>query len=183
VIERLGSNEKVPLDVRFIASTKEDLGALVAEGQFRDDLYYRLAVVSLALPPLADRAEDVPRLFQHLVNQAALRHRREPPKITPEILTDLAARDWPGNVRELRNAADRFVLGLGLGDAAREEGRAGLAHRIERFEKSAIAAELAIHGGNLKATYESLGLSRKTLYEKMQRHCLRRENFGGESGD
>jgi len=183
VIERLGSNEKVPLDVRFIASTKEDLGALVAQGRFRDDLYYRLAVVSLALPPLANRAEDVPRLFQHLVNQATLRHRREPPQVTPEILADLAARDWPGNVRELRNAADRFVLGLGIGEETPAERAPGLAERVERFEKSAIAAELAIRGGNLKATYESLGLSRKTLYEKMQKHRLRREDFGDESDD
>ncbi|HSF93544.1 MAG TPA: sigma-54 dependent transcriptional regulator [Thermohalobaculum sp.] len=183
VIERLGSNEKIPLDVRFLASTKEDLGALVAEGRFRDDLYYRLAVVSLHMPPLAERVEDVPRLFQHLVNEAALRYRREAPAVTAEILTGLAGRAWPGNVRELRNAADRFVLGLGIGDSAPDGDPQGLAERVDRFEKSAIAAELAVHGGNLKATYESLGLSRKTLYEKMQRHRLRREDFGGADGD
>jgi two-component system C4-dicarboxylate transport response regulator DctD len=183
VIERLGSNEPVPLDLRFLASTKEDLGTLVAEGRFRDDLYYRLAVVSLHLPSLAERTEDVPRLFQHLVNEAALRYRREPPQVTPEILAGLAVRDWAGNVRELRNAADRFVLGLGVDDAAPEATATVLAERIDRFEKSAIAAELAIHGGNLKATYESLGMSRKTLYEKMQKHQLRREDFGSGADD
>jgi two-component system C4-dicarboxylate transport response regulator DctD len=182
-IERLGSNERVPLNLRFLASTKEDLGALVAEGRFRDDLYYRLAVVSLHLPPLADRAEDVPRLFLHLANEAALRYRREPPQVTPEILAVLAARDWAGNVRELRNAADRFVLGLGVDDATPETPPQGLVERIDRFEKSAIAAELAIHGGNLKASYESLGMSRKTLYEKMQKHQLRREDFGSGADD
>ena len=182
-IERLGSNERVSLNLRFLASTKEDLGALVAEGRFRDDLYYRLAVVSLHLPPLADRTEDVPRLFQHLVNEAALRYRREPPQVTAEILAGLAARGWAGNVRELRNTADRFVLGLGVDDATTEAPPQGLVERIDRFEKSAIAAELAIQGGNLKATYESLGMSRKTLYEKMQKHQLRREDFGGSTDD
>jgi two-component system C4-dicarboxylate transport response regulator DctD len=182
-IERLGSNERVPLNLRFLASTKEDLGVLVAEGRFRDDLYYRLAVVSLHLPPLAARAEDVPRLFQHLVDEAALRYRRDAPQVTREILARLAARDWAGNVRELRNAADRFVLSLGVDDRAPEERTPGLAERIDRFEKTAIATELAIHGGNLKATYESLGLSRKTLYEKMQKHRLRREDFGGADSD
>jgi two-component system C4-dicarboxylate transport response regulator DctD len=182
VIERLGSNEKVPLNLRFLASTKEDLGALVAAGRFRDDLYYRLAVVSLTLPSLAHCTEDVPRLFQHLVNEAALRYRREAPQVTPDILTAIAARNWAGNVRELRNAADRFVLGLGIDYAAPKDIAAGLAERVERFEKGAIAAALAIHGGNLKATYESLGMSRKSLYEKMQKHHLRREDFAGNSG-
>jgi two-component system C4-dicarboxylate transport response regulator DctD len=181
VIERLGSNEKIPLDVRFLAATKEDLGALVGAGRFRDDLYYRLAVVSLRLPALAERAEDVPRLFQHLVNEAALRYRREAPQVTADILTGLVDRQWAGNVRELRNAADRFVLGLGVGETAAGGGSEALPDRVDRFEKSAIAAELAIHGGNLRATYESLGLSRKTLYEKMQKHRLRREDFGADS--
>jgi two-component system C4-dicarboxylate transport response regulator DctD len=183
VIERLGSNEMVPLDVRFLASTKEDLGALVAAGRFRDDLYYRLAVVSLSLPPLAELTEDVPRLFQHLVNEAAMRYRREAPRVTPEVLTALSGRDWAGNVRELRNAADRFVLGLGIGSATIGDPDAGLSARIDRFEKGAIAAELMIHGGNLKATYESLGLARKTLYEKMRKYHLRREDFSGGADD
>ncbi|MHA1528182.1 MAG: sigma-54-dependent transcriptional regulator [Alphaproteobacteria bacterium] len=183
VIERLGSNEIVPLDVRFLTSTKEDLGALVATGRFRDDLYYRLAVVSLSLPPLTELTEDVPRLFQHLVNEAAMRYRREAPRVTPEVLTALSGRDWAGNVRELRNAADRFVLGLGIGSATIEDLDPGLSARIDRFEKGAIAAELMIHGGNLKATYESLGLARKTLYEKMRKHHLRREDFSGGADD
>jgi two-component system C4-dicarboxylate transport response regulator DctD len=182
VIERLGSNEMVPLNVRFLASTKEDLRALVNAGRFRDDLYYRLAVVSLNLPPLTERAEDVPRLFQHLVTEAALRYRREAPQVMPETLTSLSGRDWAGNVRELRNAADRFVLGLGMDNAVPRDMAPGLPGRIDHFEKGVIAAELAIHGGHLKATYESLGLSRKTLYEKMQKHGLRREDFTADFG-
>ena len=177
VIERLGSNEAIPLDVRFLASSKEDLAAEVAEGRFRDDLYYRLNVVSLTLPPLRRRLADVPLLFQHLVNEAAHRYRRPAPGVPAEDLANLAARPWPGNVRELRNAADRFVLGLKAEEERPPPPAQGLAEQVEAFEKQAIVAALALHGGNLKATYEGLGLSRKTLYEKMVKHGLRREDF------
>ncbi len=177
VIERLGSNEAVPLDVRFLASTKEDLQHEVTAGRFRDDLYYRLNVVSLTLPPLRDRMSDAPLLFQHLVNEGAHRYRREAPAVSAKDLAAVAARAWPGNVRELRNAADRFVLGLPIDETAAEAGPETLAEQVEAFEKHAIAAALALNGGNLKATYEGLGLSRKTLYEKMVRHGLRREDF------
>jgi len=177
VIERLGSNEPIALDVRFLASTKEDLAAEVAEGRFRDDLYYRLNVVSITMPPLRERIADAPLLFQHLANEAALRYRREAPAATAENLAAIAARAWPGNVRELRNAADRFVLGLAFEDERQEPSAASLSEQVEAFEKQAIVAALALHGGNLKATYEGLGLSRKTLYEKMVKHGLRREDF------
>ena len=178
-IERIGSNERIDLNVRFVASSNDDLPARAEAGDFRPDLFYRLAVVTLQVPPLRERAEDAPRLFNHLVAQAALRHRRDPPEVTADVLRAVAARDWPGNVRELRNAADRFVLGLGLEEGAEEERGVGtLADRVEAFERAAIAAALSANGGELKATYESLGLSRKTLYDKMQRHGLRREDFG-----
>jgi len=178
-IERVGSNEMVPLDVRFVAASKADLAAKVAQGAFRADLYYRLAVVTLDMPSLVNRVEDIPRLFQHLVNQAALRHRRTAPVISGELFNMLAARDWPGNVRELRNAADRFVLGLDVLSSAGPTRAETLPDRVERFERAAIAAELAGQGGNVKATYEALGISRKTLYDKMQRHGLDRDQFVG----
>lgn len=177
VIERLGSNERIALDVRFLASSKENLAAAVREGRFRDDLYYRLNVVTVTLPPMSQRMDDAPRLFQHLVTQAALRYRREAPELTAEILAQVAARDWPGNVRELRNAADRYVLGLGLDEDAQPPVQGSLASQVEAFEKNAIAAALMTNRGSLKATYEALGLSRKTLYEKMHKHGLRREDF------
>ncbi len=177
VIEPLGSNETVPLDVCFLASTKEDLAREVREGRFRDDLYYRLNVVSITLPPLRERMGDAPLLFQHLVNEGAHRYRREAPAVSAGDLAAIAARPWPGNVRELRNAADRFVLGLPIDDRAPPTEPASLAEQVEAFEKQAIAAALALNGGNLKATYEGLCLSRKTLYEKMVRHGLRREDF------
>ncbi len=176
-IEPLGSNERVELDLRFIASTKEDLEELVAEGRFRDDLLYRLNAVTLQVPPLRDRPEDAPRLFQHFVSAAASRDRREAPEIPPESFLALSAAEWRGNVRELKNAAERFVLGLGIEETGAEGQPATLAEQVDRFEKSAIAAALAASGGNLKATHETLGLSRKTLYEKMQKHQLKREDF------
>ncbi len=177
VIEPLGSNERVPLDVRFIASSKEDLATAGREGRFRDDLYYRLNVVTVTMPPMSQRMDDAPRLFQHLVNQAASRYRRPAPELTTDVLTQVAGREWPGNVRELRNAADRYVLGLGLEEDGPPPVAGNLADQVNVFEKTTIAAALAAHGGNLKATYEALGLSRKTLYEKMHKHGLRREDF------
>lgn len=173
IITRLGSNDPVTLDVRFIATSSDDLDAAVAQGRFRADLYYRLNVATLRLPPLADRREDIPLLFLHLAREAAARHAVEDRMPPPELLAALSARDWPGNVRELRNAADRFVLGFdflegGIATAPR------LADRVAEFERSVIAAAIAAHRGRLRPVYESLGISRKTLYEKMQKHGLDR---------
>ncbi len=174
-IERLGSQEPIPLDVRFIASTNRRVDR--DAGAVRDDLLYRLSVATLTIPPLRERLDDLPRLFQHLVDRAAHRLRKETPDIGVALLTALAAHDWPGNVRELRNVAERFVLGLDLGHEPSETSGTSLAEQVEKFERTVIAASLTAHNGELKATYESLGLSRKTLYEKMQRLGLRREDF------
>lgn len=179
-VTRLGSNEAVDLDVRFIAASKRDLEAAAARGDFRADLLYRLNVVTLRMPTLAARREDVPRLFTHLVAEAAARYKRPVPEIPGAILTAVTARDWPGNVRELRNAADRFALGLDLDIGSPTSGAPEgdtLADRMAAHEKSLIVASLAAHGGSLRETYESLGLSRKALYEKMQKHGLSREDF------
>ncbi|SFV35195.1 two-component system, NtrC family, C4-dicarboxylate transport response regulator DctD [Devosia crocina] len=186
IITRLGSNEPLPLDVRFLATTKGDLESRVADGQFRADLLYRLNVVTLQVPPLASRQEDVPILFLQLVSEAAGRYRKPVPDVTQQMLAELGERDWPGNVRELRNAADRYVLGLHFDDTlAGSDRMERLADRVAAFEKSAIASALNAHNGALKPVYESLGLSRKTLYEKMQRYGLERRFFGTdfEAGD
>jgi two-component system C4-dicarboxylate transport response regulator DctD len=182
VITRLGSNEAVPLDVRFIATSKADLEAEVSAGRFRADLLYRLNVVTLRLPALSARREDVPLLFLQLVNEAAARYRRDEVEVPPQIVADIARRDWPGNVRELRNAADRFVLGLGLSPAEEIESgiaqAARLADRVAEFERDVIAGALAASGGSLKPVYEALGISRKTLYEKMQKYRLDKRDHG-----
>lgn len=182
VIHRLGSSEPIPLDVRFIATTRLDLTQAMAEGRFRADLFWRINVATLRLPALADRRDDIPVLFLHLLREAAARHRVEDRLPDPATLAALAARDWPGNVRELRNAAERHVLGLDRdeGEAAPPPSR--LADRVAAFERDAIAAALAAHRGRLRGVYESLGLSRKTLYEKMQKHGLDRRLRGDNDG-
>ena len=174
-ITRLGSNETVPLDVRFLATSKVDLESEVAAGRFRADLFYRLNVVTIHVPALAQRRADIPLLFLHLVREASARYGREDMEVEPEILAQIAERDWPGNVRELRNAADRLVLGLetGLdGTADHEAVATRLAEKMAAYEKQLIASAIAAHGGALKPVYEQLGISRKTLYEKMQKHGL-----------
>ncbi|MFZ2102133.1 MAG: sigma-54 dependent transcriptional regulator [Oricola sp.] len=176
-IERLGSNKRIPLDVRFLAATKSDLAGEAKAGRFRADLYYRLNVVSLTIPPLRDRREDIPLLFEHLARQARARYRREIPEFTPALERQLVAHDWPGNVRELRNIADRWVLGLwnGFGSPAAPEGGdfAGpLADRMAAFERAVIETEIARAGGRLKDVYVALGISRKGLYDKMRRHGI-----------
>jgi two-component system C4-dicarboxylate transport response regulator DctD len=176
-IERLGSNCVIDIDVRFIAASKADLKAESEAGRFRADLFYRLNVVSIAIPPLRSHAEDIPDLFFQLAREARARYRREIPEITPELLARLKAHDWPGNVRELRNVADRFVIGLGT-EFEPPAAKAGNGHdatlpdRMAAYEKSVIAAALSRNEGRIKPVYEELGISRKSLYEKMKRYGL-----------
>ncbi|MDU8942240.1 sigma-54-dependent transcriptional regulator [Ovoidimarina sediminis] len=179
-ITRLGSNDPVPLDIRFIAASKRDLVEASEAGEFRSDLAYRLNVVTLRMPALSERREDIPRLFMHLVNEAAARYKRPAPEVPGAVLASLAARDWPGNVRELRNAADRYSLGLPLEskgtEAIPDTGLAQtLAEQVANHERALIAAAIEANGGSLKSTYESLGLSRKALYEKMRKYGLTRD--------
>ncbi len=184
-ITRLGSNEQIELDVRFIAASKSDLEKTAFEGSFRRDLLYRLNIVTLRMPALEERKEGIPLLFIHLVNEAAARYRREPGDVPPAALALLANQSWPGNVRELRNAADRFVLGLDSPQAmtGNSGGQKSLAEQVGAFERNVIAAELSAQGGSLTQTFESLALSRKSLYEKMQKHGLSRKDYGAAGKD
>ena len=166
------------LDVRFVAASKRDLERAAADGTCRSDLLYRLNVVTIRMTDLAARAADVPNLFLQLINEAAVRYKRPVPDVPGALLTAVAARDWPGNVRELKNAAERLVLGLDLDLGTPSELQTeeeGLALHMARHEKSLIAAAIAANGGSLKATYEALGISRKSLYEKMQKYGLSRQ--------
>ena len=176
-IVRLGSNKTIPLDVRFVAATKRSLRESADSGEFREDLYYRLNVAPLFLTPLRERKEDIPLLFMHLAREARAKYRREIPPMSPELEAQLVAYDWPGNVRELRNIADRFLLGLWQGFAPLNPtggpDAGALGARVAAFEKSLIEQELARHGGNMKATYTALGLSRKGLYDKIVRLGIR----------
>lgn len=179
-VTRLGSNEARPLDLRIVAASKRDLAAAAAVGEFRSDLLYRLNIVTLRMPSLEDRREDIPALFLTLLDGAAARLGRSAPPVSDAVLRQLTARPWPGNVRELRNAAERMVLGLD-GVTPDAPGQAGsLAEQMAAYEKALISASLEAHGGALKATYEALGLSRKALYEKMQKHGLNRDDYREE---
>jgi len=111
-LERLGGNESVALDCRVVAASKADLLALSGQGLFREDLYYRIGVISVDLPRLRDRREDIPLLLAHFVAEAAQRYQRPVPRWTPEQMAAWQAAEWPGNVRELRNFAERLTLGL-----------------------------------------------------------------------
>ena len=170
--ERLGSNELRPMDSRVIAATKADLLAAAREGKFRDDLYYRLGVVVVPMPPLRDRREDIPLLFTHFANQAALRHERDLPPVHGRHLEALVSHAWPGNVRELRNIADRFVLGLWDGEARMHDvarAERSLEEQVAQFERYLINEALEACNGSAAAAAERLSLPRKTLYDKMRR--------------
>jgi len=173
MITRLGANDPVALDVRFVAVSKVDLAGLVAQGRFREDLFWRLNVAVLHVPPLSARREDIPLLFLQLLREAAARHNLPEREVPAAVLSGLAAREWPGNVRELRNLAERFVLGLEGAELEPAQG-ARLAERVAAFERGLIAGAIAAHGGKLRPAYETLGISRKTLYEKMQKYGLDR---------
>ncbi|UEM22800.1 sigma-54 dependent transcriptional regulator [Skermanella mucosa] len=182
VVERLGSNREIPIDIRIVAATKEDLSELSRQQRFRSDLYYRLNVISVTLPPLRERREDVPLLFEHFVLQAAARCRREAPVLSSAQRRQLMAYAWPGNVRELRNVADRFVLGVHgspldlVGDAASAE-PPSFAEQVDAFERAVISEAMARHQGNIGAVSDSLKLPRKTLYDRLKRLNLPIETF------
>lgn len=177
-VERLGSNEEVPINLRVIAATKADLLALGNEGKFRSDLYYRLNVAVLQLPPLRDRRDDIPLLFEHFVAAAATRYGLAAPELTPGYLRELMAHDWPGNVREIRNAADRFVLDVGaVGLTSVAHDPATLAQQMDLVEKALIEQALRKNQGRVQKVLETLGVAKKTLYDKLHRHNIDPERF------
>jgi len=179
-LERLGSNEELPVNVRFVAASKADLRELGERGQFRSDLYYRLNVAMLQIPPLRERREDIPLLFQHFVAQACARYERSAPELSAERLRELMAHDWPGNVREIRNAADRFVLALDNLDssaALQDVPPLNLARQMDLVEKTLIEQALRRTQGKVPAAMELLGIAKKTLYDKLHRHAIDIDSF------
>ncbi|MDE2368290.1 MAG: sigma-54-dependent Fis family transcriptional regulator [Burkholderiales bacterium] len=179
-IERLGSNAEVPVNVRVVAATKYDLLALAEERKFRADLYYRLNVAVLRLPPLRDRREDIPLLFEHFLGLAGTRYGLPVPEVTPGHLRELMAHAWPGNVREIRNAADRYVLeqgGEGPVTPPAAAAAASLAQQMELVEKALIEQALRRCQGRMPEVMQTLGIAKKTLYDKLHRHAIDPERF------
>lgn len=178
VVERLGSNRQIPLDLRIVAASKIDLEQESAAGRFRADLYYRLNMATLLLPPLRERGDDSVLLFHHFLAMAARRFGRSPPELHPADINAILTHAWPGNVRELKAAADRFALGLNangralgdtLGRREAEPGGASLAERLANYERHIIEAELRRHEDSVSAVAEALQVPRRTLSEKMSR--------------
>ncbi len=193
-IEPLGSNKVVPFDARVIAATSRDLPQRVREGLFREDLYYRLNVLPIRVPPLRERREDLPALVEALGEEMALRNGTPPPELDARALALLAGQAWRGNIRELRNVLEQAALrsdsghitadellpvlresGVVLAEAAPTPAAASssgalrpLAEQVAEVERNAIRAALAQTGGNKLAASRLLGISRATLYERLE---------------
>ena len=185
--ERLGGNEVIHSNARLIAATNRDLRKLVAEVKFREDLFYRLDVVSIELPPLRDRPEDIPLLVRRSLDGFAAENTRADITVSPEAMDVLCRYSWPGNIRELRNAVERMVvLGRGgeisLADvppSVRSGGDGafpGLAvsggSTIDAHERALIERTLADCGGNRTLAAKKLGIPRRTFYRRLEKYGL-----------
>jgi two-component system response regulator AtoC len=186
-IQPVGTAQVERVDVRVVACTNVDLAAEVHKGSFRADLYYRVAVVELTVPPLRDRIEDIPALIDAFVVRYRERFGLDEVRLAPAVVDHLCSRAWPGNVRELENAVARLLalcdgpeIGLDAIQAPIEatSPSIGLQQQVAAFERGLIVAALERDGGNQSAAARRLGLSRVTLIDKMKRHGLGR---GGKS--
>jgi two-component system C4-dicarboxylate transport response regulator DctD len=178
-ITRLGGSEPIELNCRFIGASIFDPADAEGDQIFSLDLLYSLNVIALRVPSLSERMEDIPALFSLLVEQSAVRLRREvPPPPSDIFLSGLLSRNWPGNMRDMRTLAERYVLGIDDLDEMKPKTATGsLGERVAAFERQVITAELEARNGQLKSVYQSLNMSRKTLYEKMQKYGLNRADF------
>ena len=173
-LERLGSNQSIDVDCRVIAATKSDLDQLSKASQFRSDLYYRLNVVTLELPPLRERREDILQLFEYFLQQSSLRFDRTAPELDNQTVSSLMSHDWPGNVRELRNVAERFALGLPAFKKPGSNAAQGLgfSEAVEAFERNLLTDALQRSGGNLTQASQELGMAKTTLFDKVKKYGL-----------
>ncbi len=193
--ERVGGDECVEVDIRLVAATNKDLRQLVAAGKFREDLFFRLDVVTLNLPPLAARVDDIPLLCNHFLHEFTARNNKVITAITPDAMQALTAYAWPGNVRELRNTIEKTVV-LARGDritlrelpaAIREAAHAGVDKRtaagggaadsqaggsLADVEKQLIRATLRQHDDNRTRAAVALGISRRTLHRKLREYAV-----------
>jgi DNA-binding NtrC family response regulator len=205
--ERVGGNRPVPVDVRVVAATHRDLEQEVKDGRFREDLYYRLKVVAIELPPLRERSADVPALCERFLEQVAARLGRERKSLSPEAMSTLVRHPWPGNVRELRNVIEQAAV-LSGGDAIQVEDlnlegtppsetepfeptgellafSDAKRELVERFERSFLLRALRENNGNVSRTAQAIGMVRQSLQQKIRELGLRSEDWGqtGDGGD
>ena len=190
-VTRVGGEEAVPVDVRIIAATNKDLLEAIQEGRFREDLFYRLNVVSLRMPPLRERSEDIPLLAQHFLERFAGRNRKPIRGFTPQAMDRLLQHAWPGNVRELMNAVERAVVlarsnilteedvstmdeAKGTSRAAQEESKPmSGSGSLEEMERDTILKTLEAAGGNKSEAARRLGITRKTLHKRLKKYAER----------
>ncbi|MCB1307505.1 MAG: sigma-54-dependent Fis family transcriptional regulator [Leptospiraceae bacterium] len=190
-VVRIGSSKATPVDVRIIAATNKNLIQAVDAGDFREDLYYRLAVIRLQLPALRERTDDIPVLFNHFVTQFNEKYNKSVTRMAPDLLDFFQAYNWPGNIRQFRNVIEGMVvlatedvlekkdLPRELQSGPRTDERrlqdnviAGIS--LEDYERAIIARNLQLHGGNREKTAQVLGISERTLYRKIKDYDLAR---------
>ena len=196
-VERIGGNKSIPVNVRVVVATHHDLEARVREGAFRQDLFHRIFVFPLVLPPLRERREDIPTLVEHFAKQVCAQNGWKALPFTDDAMQALEGHSWPGNVRELRNMVERVMLlategqvdlptvesALPKGSAIASStatGSGDLSHRVQTFEREVILAELKRTHHNMSLTAKALGLERSHLYKKAEQlgidlRALRRE--------
>jgi DNA-binding NtrC family response regulator len=197
-VTSIGSDRAVEIDVRFIATTNKDLQLEVEHGAFRRDLFYRLSVMPVRVPPLRERPDDIPLLAQHFLEQSARRSKRAVRALAPAALQALCRYTWPGNVRELENVIERAVI-VAKGDTITDverfltgEGerprvdlslafRDAKARVVEEFERAYFAGLLEAHGGKLASVARHAGMDGKNLWEKLTKYGLRRQGYTGEA--
>jgi len=199
-VTRIGDSKEIPVDVRVICATNKDLRSEIENGNFREDLYYRLNVISINIPPLRDRLEDIPHLVKHFLGQLARRNENVLSILEPEIIDKLKRYDWPGNVRELQNVVERLVCTASQSPVsssdlppeiissecfyAREELQASPVTMYKQKRKQMLAEEesrqiidlLQKHKGNITRVAEETGFSRMTIYRKMKLYNISRED-------
>ena len=191
-ITRVGATDAVRVDVRIVTATNRDLEAAVKEGRFRDDLYYRLNVIPITLPPLREKLQDLPALLDHFLGSFSARYGRPAPPPPPEAMAALQGYAWPGNVRELRNLCERAVLMgwagvLSMVGAARSEEAAlvdpalplleARQRLVERFEREYLTRLLRLHHGRIGEVARAAGIAERNLYEKMKAYGLSRDDY------
>jgi len=187
-IERLGANTSIPIDIRIISAANEDPRLACSDGRFRDDLYYRLNVAEIAVPPLKKRGSDIMLLFDYFALRATEKYNREFPPLSKNAMAMLMAYLWPGNVRELKNFAERYVLSSLPGEqrihhifqhtetSINSQG-SSLAEQASSFERCILEHALRQHSGNMTEVMAELDLPRRTLNQKMQNHRLSRKTY------
>ena len=192
LVQPLGKDTPRRVNIRLLATTKTDLAEQVRQGRMREDFYHRIVVLTITVPPLRDRTEDIPLLVSHFLRSAAARHCIAVPNVPEGTLADMMRHSWPGNVREIKNAIERMVVTTHNGVAGSvvlDDGDTGarllslpatggrLRYEMEHTERSVIESILREHHGEINATARSLGISRRALYERMKKYGLHKETF------